>query len=349
MRRLNVSGLLAGPLARQENDRVYRMQSRIQDMGELMNQVNLVHSNSGSRGPGATSRDSKNLSRQISRTKSKRDMDAKNARVLGDFDASPFSLKNTMQQHSLRGGQIFNEAGLNMQLQPSFGGQMYNPSSIRSLHMLQAASLRDQNITAQQADQAGPHGYSQAGKASLQSLLPAFPQGHSNMDSIIHTMQANNQQPHVNELQGQNSLFGNQSRLFESQLSFNKRMQGSPFLAAPPQIQRVGPQASAASNMPSAGRPALNFGMHGAFYRPKQGGDDPRRISSGTGGSFLQQPGYRMPGGQTTASTNQGQSNPSGGDFLQNFFNPRNASFLQAPQNAPANKQGPKGSAGGSG
>lgn len=169
------------------------------------------------------------------------------------------------------------------------------------------------------------------------------------MDSIIHTMQAANQPPAANELQGQNSLFGNQARLFESQLSFNKRTQGSPFLAAPPQIQRVGPQASTSSNMPGAGRPTLNFGMQGAFYRPKPGGDDPRRISSGTGSSFLQQPGYRLPGGQTTASTTQGQGNAGGGDFMQNFFNPRNNSFLQAPPNAASNKQGPKGGAGGSG
>ena len=37
MRKLNVSGMLAGPLARQEFDRVYRQQSRMQDMDELVN------------------------------------------------------------------------------------------------------------------------------------------------------------------------------------------------------------------------------------------------------------------------------------------------------------------------
>lgn len=59
MRRLNVSGLLAGPTIRQEIDRVHRQQSRIQDMGELVNhQFNSAKSNSHSRGAGGNSNDS---------------------------------------------------------------------------------------------------------------------------------------------------------------------------------------------------------------------------------------------------------------------------------------------------
>ena len=79
-----------------------------------------------------------------------------------------------------------------MQMHPSFGGG-YNQNSIRSLHMYQATSIRDQNIsTVNQGDHGNNYGYSNIGKTSLQSLLPMFPPGQSNMDSIVHVAQNSN-------------------------------------------------------------------------------------------------------------------------------------------------------------
>ena len=147
------------------------------------------------------------------------------------------------------------------------------------------------------------------------------------MDSIIHVNQAPNA-----DLQPQNSLFGNNTRLFESQMSITKKTPFNQFLMQPQTNngsitnQGYGSQSlHTAADPPAGSHPS--GGDTGSYPQHKNyvAGD----LGAASGTSFLQMPQQSRNQGASGGSTGYAAT---GGDYMQNFFDTKNSnSFLQGP------------------